>query len=640
MLRKTGLTPITHGRGWLAALFSLTLLHTAVAQAERRYAEAPSDPRSANPAHEQPTARSKSLPVSFNGFTSVQVNVDGAGLNITGDAANEPSMAVDPTNPQRIVIGFRWFDDVGSNFRQAGYAYSHDGGLTWTHPGTFDPGFFRSDPILDVDSSGRFYYQSISVNTQGFNGLFHYPLDLWRSDDGGVTWSPQAPSTFGGDRQTMAIDRTGGPGDGNIYMTWGLSLDLCRPCVGPECCGEPGAGTCLFNETLACTNTTCCDIGYFNRSTDGGATFGPRLLTRPAVPFSSPFAGTISVGPEGRVYSSDRNSLSVRISDDAADPMNTPTFVSRTVPMSGSDASVSAANTSGDSGGLEVDTDHSSGPRRGWVYALTARKPVGGDNADLEFVRSADGGETWSTPVIVADDGSADALQWFGSLSVAPNGRLDAVWNDTRDCPSLDQSQLMYAYSYNGGETWSPHIAVGPCWNSKTGQPGGTQEFPLLPSSDPKIGDYIWSISDAEGAAVAYPATYNNEQDVYFVRVFPDCNGNQISDVADIAAATAVDVNSNQVPDSCESDFTNPAGSVSHDPCTAFVTLDGVDTGSGVVETMISPFSDFSGAQWQPFNGTLALSSLACSSAQTFHLKVRDGACRESSPMTITVSFP
>src|SRR6187551_1745589 len=35
-------------------------------------------------------------------FTSRQVNVNAAGMNITGDAANEPSIAVDPTNGNRI----------------------------------------------------------------------------------------------------------------------------------------------------------------------------------------------------------------------------------------------------------------------------------------------------------------------------------------------------------------------------------------------------------------------------------------------------------------------------------------------------------------------------------------------------------
>ena len=52
-----------------------------------------------------------------------QVNVNGQGLNIAGDAANEPSIVIDPNAPNRISIGWRQFDSVSSNFRRGGRAY-------------------------------------------------------------------------------------------------------------------------------------------------------------------------------------------------------------------------------------------------------------------------------------------------------------------------------------------------------------------------------------------------------------------------------------------------------------------------------------------------------------------------------------
>jgi hypothetical protein len=51
-------------------------------------------------------------------FFTTQVNIDADGNDIIGDAGNETSIAVDPTNPNRIVIGWRQFDTVTSNFRQ------------------------------------------------------------------------------------------------------------------------------------------------------------------------------------------------------------------------------------------------------------------------------------------------------------------------------------------------------------------------------------------------------------------------------------------------------------------------------------------------------------------------------------------
>src|SRR5216110_3617421 len=59
-------------------------------------------------------------------FISYQVNVDSNGNNIIGDAANEPSISVDPTDGSKIAIGWRQFDTVQSDFRQSGYGYSTD----------------------------------------------------------------------------------------------------------------------------------------------------------------------------------------------------------------------------------------------------------------------------------------------------------------------------------------------------------------------------------------------------------------------------------------------------------------------------------------------------------------------------------
>src|SRR5262249_58708921 len=61
-------------------------------------------------------------------FISYQVNVDASGNNIIGDAANECALTADPTNPTRMAIAWRQFDDVNSNFRQAGWGFTTDAG--------------------------------------------------------------------------------------------------------------------------------------------------------------------------------------------------------------------------------------------------------------------------------------------------------------------------------------------------------------------------------------------------------------------------------------------------------------------------------------------------------------------------------
>ena len=93
----------------------------------------------------------------FGPFTSYQANVDAQGNNIVGDAANEPSIAVDPTDSNKITIGWRQFNSVNSNFRQGGWGYTADGGVHWTFPGVLQPGVFRSDPVLDSTKWERFF---------------------------------------------------------------------------------------------------------------------------------------------------------------------------------------------------------------------------------------------------------------------------------------------------------------------------------------------------------------------------------------------------------------------------------------------------------------------------------------------------
>src|SRR5437763_2220688 len=94
-------------------------------------------------------------------FISYQVNVDASGNNIIGDAANECTISVDPTNLSRMAIGWRQFDDVTSNFRQAGNGYTTDSGLTWTFPGVLQPGFLRSDPVTGSDGRGTFFFSGM-----------------------------------------------------------------------------------------------------------------------------------------------------------------------------------------------------------------------------------------------------------------------------------------------------------------------------------------------------------------------------------------------------------------------------------------------------------------------------------------------
>src|SRR4029079_11385287 len=146
-------------------------------------------------------------------------------------------------------------------------------------------------------------------------------------------------------------------------------------------------------------------------------------------------------------------------------------------------------------------------------------QPTGfGTGADVMFAPSTDGGLTFSAPHRINDDPvNPNKWHWFGTIGVAPNGRIDSVWLDSRNAANNIDSQLFYSYSTDGGVTWAPNVAVSQQFTPLEGWP-----------IQNKIGDYITIVSDNSGGDVAYSATFNfnpstnqHEQDVYFVRVSP-----------------------------------------------------------------------------------------------------------------------
>jgi hypothetical protein len=434
----------------------------------------------------------------------IQINTDSAGHNITGDAANETTIAVDPLAPNRMVVGWRQFDTINSNFRQAGHAYTLDGGRHWVNQPVFTPGVFRSDPVLAADAEGGFHYYSITVDGSS------YTCQMFNSTDG-VNWDEPVPA-FGGDKAWITIDRTSGIGHDNIYATWST------------CCQPYGSTT-------------------FSRSTDGGNTF----ISPVAVP-TGPIWGTLAVGPSGELYLvGGANNPRVAKSVNAQNPAVTPTFTTPvSVPLGGNlvEGDPSSPNPDGLLGQLWIAVDTSTGPRRGNVYVLGTVRGSGTDtHLDVKFSRSNDGGQTWSPSVRINDDApGANNWQWFGTMSIAPNGRIDVVWNDTRNTHVVNMSQLFYSYSNDGGVTWSPNVALSTPWDSTIGWP-----------MQNKIGDYYHMTSDNLGANLACATTFNGEQDVYYLRIGSyDCNGNGIADEIDIANGTSHDCNQNGIPDECE----------------------------------------------------------------------------------------
>lgn len=404
-------------------------------------------------------------------YFTTQVNVDGDGNNIVGDAANEPSLAVDPTNSDRIVIGWRQFDNISSNFRQAGFGYSTSGGGAFTNPGPLTPGTFRSDPVLDFDGEGNFYYNSLK---SGFT------CDVFKIEDGGVVWSAPFPAR-GGDKQWMRMDRTDGIGSRHNYSNWNESFTTCSP-------------------------------GYFTRSTDGSETFEACIEID-----ESPRWGTLAVDANGDLYvtgiSNFGTGFVVVKSTTAKDPNETVTWDALTlVDLDGDLGIGTPVNPQGLMGQTWVDVDLNTDN----VYVLASvERFSNNDPADVMFAKSTDGGVTFEPPVRLNTDPTTSAYQWFGTMSVAPNGRIDVIWLDTRDAPGgTFDSVLYYTFSEDLGETWTPNEPISEPFDPTIGYP-----------QQNKMGDYFDIKSDNSFAHVAWANTINGGQDVYYTRITPGLLG-------------------------------------------------------------------------------------------------------------------
>jgi hypothetical protein len=413
------------------------------------------------------------------GYTvSYQVNVDATEHNITGDAANEPNICIDPTNPNRMAIGWRQFASVNSSARLAGYAYTTNGGVTWLGKNILEVSSdTHSDPVLRAAPDGLFYYMSQF-------GAPYYGSDLWNSTNGGQTWTKTGYAN-GGDKPWFAIDNTTNRGRGNLYFMW-------NPGASPQ----PNANR------------------NFCASTNRGVTWStPKPL--PQFPTITTFYGTISLGPAGEVYIAGWDHAAKVFNFNRA--TNAPNgdasihfdLTITNLNLGGAEVgSVAGINNAGLLGVAFVAADCSTGTNRGNVYAMCSVSPSG-NPTQVEFIRSTNGGVTWSAPKTINDDASPlSHYHWSAVMDVAPNGRIDVAWYDTRNATNNTTSQLYYSYSLNGGLTWSTNRALSPQFNQTIGYP--VQQ---------KIGEQFGLVSLANSACITYAATFNGEEDVYFTRV-------------------------------------------------------------------------------------------------------------------------
>lgn len=340
------------------------------------------------------------------------------------DRPNEITVALNPINPENVIIG--------SNLDW--YYYSFTGGSTWTEENIVSSQHgVWGDPVVMFDDLGIAYYCHLS-NPEG---------DAWvdcivvqKSLTGGQTWDDGIGIGLSGtkvqDKEWISFDGSNSTYSGNLYISWtefdeygsadpadrtrirfsysqNQSDTWSEPIVISDTEGDcidgdntmEGAVPCVGNNGEIYIAWSGPDGIYFDKSTDGGQTFGQDMII-------SDMPGGWAIDIPG-IYRC--NGMPFTVCDNS-------------------------------------DSDFS-----GNIYVMWSDQRNGIDNTDIFIMKSEDGGSTWTPRKMVNPEGS-NTHQFFPNIVVDPtSGILYIVYYDRSETIG-NATEVWIARSDDGGETF------------------------------------------------------------------------------------------------------------------------------------------------------------------------------------------
>jgi hypothetical protein len=372
----------------------------------------------------------------------------------------EDAIAINPANPSNIVTMSTLPDVVSGLFE----GVSFNGGKTWTRQviGTAAPlGEICCDQQLAWDRFGNLWMTYL-VNTNG--NVF-----VAVSTDGGLTFSKVAeivPTTPTGSRAPSGA----------------TPKRLKPPSNNPNISGDqPSISAGPNSVWVSYTSFPSTVVQAFGASVTGLGTFGS-FGAPESVPTSAGRGdfGDTAVGPHGQVmvtYQDQTNGqggshIYTAIDANGLKPggFSDPRLLARSA-VGGFDFIPAQPDRSVDAE-ANLAWDRSGGPHDGRVYAIwTQESPNESDNMDIMFQYSDDNGTTWTQPVRLNDDHTANS-QFMPAIAVdQTNGDLAVSWYDCRndlgsgglgdtDGIPNDDAQIWATYSRDGGVTFAPNFQV------------------------------------------------------------------------------------------------------------------------------------------------------------------------------------
>ena len=403
---------------------------------------------------------------SAEGRVTQSVRATGEDLSPTR-TYGAPYLAFDPENPEVIVAA-----TPEMRTRTCRLMRTLDGGQSWklmdalpspdTYPFCFHTSGTSTQTPIQFGRDGAVYYalngwdnQDLGVGSDHPGTYANFSVLVARSDSLGDTWDPvvvrnargkTGPGQAENNRPIngLAVDRTSAAQD-ILYVGWNQSFPQATPAVP----SQPVIAT----------------------STDGGKTWGDpvkvvgdyykAVANKPDPEKWGGGSPQVAVGADGTVYAAFYGSATGQPATTQANSI----LLAKSTDRGKTFSVTEVAAGSGFYGPMTMAWGPDGGAEGSVhvVYEDKLAKPDLGDR-DIFTRRSTDGGKTWSDPRQLNDDAPSATegghAQTNPTISVAPNGRVDAVWWDFRNDQGLFANDAYYSWSEDNGATWSKNVRV------------------------------------------------------------------------------------------------------------------------------------------------------------------------------------